>query len=36
MKTESTITLLPTLTKELPTLSACVDAHLKKMGAVWN
>ncbi|MFN8995886.1 MAG: type I restriction endonuclease subunit M, partial [Pseudomonadota bacterium] len=29
-------TPLPTLTKELATLSARVDEHLKKMGAVWN
>ncbi len=29
-------TPLLTLTKELVTLSARVDAHLKKMGAVWN
>ena len=29
-------TPLPTLTKELVTLSARVDEHLKKMGAVWN
>ena len=29
-------TPLPTLTKELAELSARVDAHLKKMGAVWN
>lgn len=29
-------TPLPTLTKELVTLSAQVDEHLKKMGAVWN
>ena len=29
-------TPLPMLTKELATLSARVDAHLKKMGAVWN
>jgi len=29
-------TPLPTLTQELATLSARVDAHLKKMGAVWN
>lgn len=27
---------LPTLTKELSTLSALVDEYLKKMGAVWN
>ena len=29
-------TPLPTLTQELAALSARVDAHLKKMGAVWN
>ena len=29
-------TPLPTLTSELATLSARVDEHLKKMGAVWN
>ena len=29
-------TPLPTLTKELLTLSARVDEHLKKMGAVWS
>jgi type I restriction enzyme M protein len=29
-------TPLPQLTQELETLSARVDAHLKKMGAVWN
>ncbi|MEG0432412.1 MAG: N-6 DNA methylase [Morganella sp. (in: enterobacteria)] len=29
-------TPLPTLIKELATLSARVDVHLKKMGAVWN
>ena len=29
-------TPLPTLTKDLATLSARVDEHLKKMGAVWN
>ena len=29
-------TPLPTLTKDLATLSALVDEHLKKMGAVWN
>jgi type I restriction enzyme M protein len=29
-------TTLPTLTKELATLSARVDEHLKKMGMVWN
>lgn len=29
-------TPLPTLTQELETLSARVDEHLKKMGAVWN
>ena len=29
-------TPLPQLVKEVDTLSACVDEHLKKMGAVWN
>jgi len=29
-------TPLPTLTKELATLSARVDEHLKKMGTMWN
>ena len=29
-------TPLPTLTKELSILSARVEEHLKKMGAVWN
>ena len=29
-------TPLPTMTKDLATLSARVDEHLKKMGAVWN
>jgi type I restriction enzyme M protein len=29
-------TPLPTLTNDLATLSARVDEHLKKMGAVWN
>jgi len=29
-------TPLPQLTEELETLSARVDAHLKKMGAVWD
>lgn len=29
-------TPLPTLTKDLVTLSARVEEHLKKMGAVWN
>jgi type I restriction enzyme M protein len=33
---ERYVTPLPVLTKELSTLSARVDEHLKKMGAVWN
>ena len=36
MNAERYATPLPQLVDEVTTLAACVDGHLKKMGAVWK
>lgn len=36
MNAERYVTPLPQLTDEVATLTARVDGHLKKMGAVWK